>query len=30
MRDTAKSNKFGNQHYPKTGFVLDEEYHYYN
>jgi hypothetical protein len=29
MPETARSNDIGNKRYPKTGFVLDEEHHYY-
>jgi GNAT superfamily N-acetyltransferase len=28
--ETAKTNTIGNQLYPKTGFELDEEHHYYS
>jgi ribosomal protein S18 acetylase RimI-like enzyme len=27
--ETAKSNKIGNELYPKTGFVIDREHNYY-
>ena len=30
MLETAKSNLIGNQLYPKTGFVCDDEHHYYS
>ena len=29
MLETAKTNDIGNQLYPKTGFVLDEEHNFY-
>ncbi|MBL0083510.1 MAG: GNAT family N-acetyltransferase [Saprospiraceae bacterium] len=30
MLETAKSNEIGNQLYPKTGFVCDDEHNYYS
>jgi GNAT superfamily N-acetyltransferase len=29
MLETAKSNEIGNNLYPRTGFILDYEHHYY-
>jgi hypothetical protein len=29
MLETAKSNKEGNQLYPKTGFELDSDHNFY-
>jgi ribosomal protein S18 acetylase RimI-like enzyme len=29
MLETAKSNEIGNNLYPRTGFILDNEHHYY-
>ncbi|MFN0204021.1 MAG: GNAT family N-acetyltransferase [Bacteroidia bacterium] len=29
LLETAKSNHVGNQLYPKTGFVVDNDHHYY-